>query len=386
MKRKVYIIRCLGFGNTLLFLLSLPVRFLFRFKDSIFKYKSEIRSHLKIRDLIITGKFHTLQKLPGAIRSEINQFYKNYNLTENQLWHRFFITINSIESPCYISEGAFYNSIEPRLNNAWMVTAYTDKNIYERILPSVKQPQTILRYIDGRYYDSLYTELTGYEALELLQAENSTLIFKPSIVSGRGRNIFRLIPDNGRILLNGKDTSLNDLTGICPDGFIIQKFLDQHPAISAIYPHSLNTVRIVTLRYRDSVEILSAIFKMGNEDHFLDKMAFGGLSCGINKDGTLFDYAFDNGFSKHKVHPQTGTVFKGLLLPGFQKLEETVINAHKNMPYFDMISWDMAIDPEGEPVMIEMNLRSQGIIYQQAIYGPLFGDKTREILNELIKN
>ena len=51
-----------------------------------------------------------------------------------------------------------------------------------------------------------------------------------------------------------------------------------------------------------------------------------------------------------------------------------------------MISWDFAVDINAEPILIEINLRFQGINGGQLCNGPLFGDLTDEILREVFTN
>ena len=53
------------------------------------------------------------------------------------------------------------------------------------------------------------------------------------------------------------------------------------------------------------------------------------------------------------------------------------------MPYFGLISWDFTVDQEENPVMIELNLRWCGLNFHQLHHGPLFGDRTTEILNKV---
>ena len=54
---------------------------------------------------------------------------------------------------------------------------------------------------------------------------------------------------------------------------------------------------------------------------------------------------------------------------------------------FKIISWDIGIDEEGDPVLMEVNLTMSGIFYNQLVDGPLFGGKTttKEILKKVFK-
>lgn len=300
------------------------------------------------------------------------------------MWHRFFITLNKVYSPAYISEDLFYTRIEPRLNQTAHTTSYSDKNGYNRLFPDIKQPGTILRFMNGSFFDQNYASVSQEAASKILLEKNDPCLFKPSIDSGQGRNIFKLTNRQGDLLIDdSRAVTLNELKIIAPKGFIIQEIVSQHRDIADIYPHSLNTIRIITLRIDGKVVVLNAMLKIGNSGHYLDKMAFGGLCCGINKNGRLYSYAYDNRFKRHKAHPHSDVVFDGKAIPGFQKITGCITEAHANIPYFEMISWDMAVCPDKEPVLIELNLRAQGIMYQQAIFGPLFGEYTNELIDKL---
>ena len=48
-----------------------------------------------------------------------------------------------------------------------------------------------------------------------------------------------------------------------------------------------------------------------------------------------------------------------------------------------MISWDIVIDETGEAHMLEANFAKGGLSAYQLANGPLFGDDTEKILNEV---
>lgn len=50
-----------------------------------------------------------------------------------------------------------------------------------------------------------------------------------------------------------------------------------------------------------------------------------------------------------------------------------------------MISWDVAIDKDAEPVLIEANLQIGDIDILQPVNGPLFGDLTEDVLKEVFR-
>ena len=83
------------------------------------------------------------------------------------------------------------------------------------------------------------------------------------------------------------------------------------------------------------------------------------------------------------MHPTSGVVFEGYEVPSFDKVRELVIKASYMVPHFRLVSWDVAVLENGEPVLIEANLYDGQLDLHQISNGPLFGDRTQEILGEV---
>ena len=114
-----------------------------------------------------------------------------------------------------------------------------------------------------------------------------------------------------------------------------------------------------------------------------DNKKYDGMSCGICSDGCLKKYA--HGYNTGACcdqHPD-GLVFEGFKVPSYDKAVELVRKAHPIIGNFRLVSWDIAIDESGEPVLIEANMRKGGINFHQFNNGPLFGDLTERVLDEV---
>ena len=57
--------------------------------------------------------------------------------------------------------------------------------------------------------------------------------------------------------------------------------------------------------------------------------------------------------------------------------------AHKMLSRFGIISWDFAVDENSEPILIEYNLNYPDVMIYQMNNGPLFGDLTQTILEDV---
>lgn len=56
---------------------------------------------------------------------------------------------------------------------------------------------------------------------------------------------------------------------------------------------------------------------------------------------------------------------------------------HPRIGNFRLVSWDIAIDKNGNAVLIEANMRKGGINFHQFNNGPLFGNLTERVLEEV---
>lgn len=202
------------------------------------------------------------------------------------------------------------------------------------------------------------------------------MILKPSRESGSGRGI--------AFFRNEEADKLKPFfEAPAEDDFIVQAVVKQHPALESIHAGSLNTIRICTLLMHDGVHVLSCVLRMGVDKSRVDNGTAGGLSAEIHSDGTLDKYAhtYYTG-ARCEKHPQ-GLVFEGYEVPCFDKVVETVKNAAQKTGNFRLVSWDMAVDEEGDVLLIEANMRKGGINLHQFDKGLLFGELTECVLEEV---
>lgn len=344
------------------------------------KKRKEIRNIYANNQLL--KEFH----LDNDLKKEIKRFWKKLGSHIDTMWHQAYINVNGIADHRYIPEDVFYMFIEPNLNRKDLYHAYVDKNNYDRLFPGVRTPRTLLRNINGKYYDGNYERLERNTICEYLGKYPGDYIVKPSIDSSSGKNIMKLQCHSQKIFNNGKCITFESIENTIKRDFLVQEFLEQQSILNTIYPHSLNTFRVVTLRINNDIHALQSNVKFGDKGQYVDyNTNQGGVNCGINKDGLLNQFAVDMYFNKHYKHPYTSTVFKNIQIPQFSSILNYAINLHRYLFYFDMVSWDLAIDKNEAVVLIELNLINQGFSFLQVHHGPLFGDFTEKIMEEKFK-
>ncbi len=313
--------------------------------------------------------------VPSALRRQVKEYWSKYTRVSPR-WAWYYSNKNGIISPKYIPNTLIYTKIDQYFNNRKIGYGFNDKNYYSLIFPGLKQPDTVVRNIGGIFLDETYHLLAKEEAWARI-LENESVICKPSLESGSGRSIqFWNTVDQKQAIVNFlSDSSEKD--------YIVQKLIRQHPDLNLVHDGSVNSVRIVSLLMPEGVYILSSNLRMGVGESRIDNVTAGGISCGIEEDGSLKEYAttYYTGERIH-AHPQ-GLVFKGFRVPSFDKAVEMVKTAHPLIPHFRLVSWDIAIDESGEPVLIEANMRKGGINLNQFNNGPLFGDLTDRVLDEV---
>lgn len=354
-------------------LLSLIVYISLKAYKKASKISHNIRWKRKVKKLL---ELKSSKKLTNTQVKEIKSFYKGYGVKNvNVLWHQYYSDGNNNFSKGYIPENFFYMYLEPKLNRGLYFPALEDKNLLERLFPKVKQPETILKNINGFYYGA--NGLIDWGQILELCNTGENLVLKPTLETGGGKNVILFSCENG-ITNNGQNSLKSLLEGYKKD-FIIQRVVKQHPKMSALNETSLNTFRVMTFLKNSDAVVLSIIVRMGREGAFTDNSTGGGLSCGIDEQGNLRERGFQNNTGKIFMTTDSGIPFKEITLPFVQKVKEIAIEVHKTMPFFRLISWDFAIDNLAEVVLIENNVNGQDINFHQFNNGPVLSCLLDEI-------
>jgi hypothetical protein len=298
----------------------------------------------------------------------------------NKAWLKFYNNIeregNKNFDARYLPLDIQYCFIDDWFNDTQTALLLDDKNMYDMFFYDINQPKTIARIISRSFFDENYADLSIEQVMDRCSKQQK-VIMKPTIGTSGGSGIVFWNVDEGLDIL--KKFLLEH------DNYVIQEVIRQHAEISKIYAESINSIRIVTCHYNGKTEVLSAVIRMGVNGNKLDNASQGGLFCGINEDGTLKKYAYTKNGDAVTVHPQ-GAVFSDCRIPSFDKCKTLVIKlSNRFLRIAKLISWDLAIDEEGNPVLIEVNLCYGGTDIHQIANGPLYGDKTEEILDKVFR-
>lgn len=316
-----------------------------------------------------------LKGLTSAQKKEVNEFWHRYGVTSFDIrWVDFYSSLYGTYDKRFIPDDIYFSKIDLYFNNADAAQYLDDKNQYSLLFKGVKMPRTVVRKIKGLFLDEDYQLLTFDEALHLcMEAKN--IIFKRSVLSCGGYGIHFWNEKDGLEALKKRLKSSHD--------FISQEVVRQHPTLNKLHKDSLNSVRIMTLVFGNQVYALSGILRMGINGNKVDNVGSGGICCGIDHQGRLKKYAFQKNGTKLTKHPQ-GATFSDITIPNYAECVTLAKSlALRLVRCSQLVSWDIAIDEEGTPVLIEANLATGELDFHQWSNGPIFGDLTENVLDEV---
>ncbi len=310
--------------------------------------------------------------------AEIDKFWSKYEFVDKIDYTAFktFYNRSEIFDPRYIPHYFAKFFIRPNTAPQEYRTAFQNKAYLHKLISNAKQPETIVRRVEGIYYDSNFCKITLEEAvqicLDMLDSKRE-IVVKPSGLAG-GAGVEFLA-----------ESTREELTKILKNKgrlFVVQKAIRQHPEMLALNESTVNTIRLTTFMYKGEFIPCAALIKVGAPNVRVDNYKHGGCLIGVNMDGTVLPWALDVKRKRITELPSGVKLGDGgfTKVPCFDSVIETAKRAHYDIPKIKMISWDIAIDDENEAEIIEANFGGD-LRMHQVLTGPIFGDMTEKILD-----
>ena len=351
---------------------NLMMRFLFHYQAK----QADDKAIKKIKQSY--RKLQNQSDLSSEQVKEIQDFYTG--LVGHKVpidWHRYFYSRTGVYSKYYMPTSEYKNHIIGRLNIYPLHLAYNDKNMTDVTLPGTHQPHIYLKNMAGYYY-SEGQAITRDEALRICR-DLGDVIIKPSL-TGRGVGVRKIHVENGVTDYNGKD--LSEIFDEYKADFLVQRVIKQHKEMASLNPDSINTIRVVSYRSGMDIKIVYTVIRIGRKGMNVDNESAGGISARINPDGTISKYAYGAPGVDKVEYTDSGVRLDGFKVPSYERALDLVKSSHINLPYFNLIGWDIAIEEDGSPIMIELNLNPD---LSQSANGPAFGNYTEAILKDAMQ-
>ncbi|MBQ6072713.1 MAG: hypothetical protein IJK90_02230 [Bacteroidales bacterium] len=317
-----------------------------------------------------------LKPLTKGQEADIKAYFKKHLGREvPTYWHQYLYSRNGLYSVKYIPASVYSSSIVFCLNNYQFCLAYADKGFYDTLFPEVNRPRTFVKNVNGLFYDDK-KHISRDEAIDMCSNLNGAVI-KPTVFGTWGEGVKIFHAEKG--FIPEMNITVNELFSRYNNSFIVQSKLEQHPDLARLNPTSVNTLRVMSYLSGDEVIILYAVIRIGRMGQVVDNETAGGIKADIDLlTGRIKSPAFGNPTEKDMPLTDAGAVLDGYLIPSFPQVLEFVKNLHYRLPYFRIVGWDITVDKDGRPVMIEWNRQAE---LSQVAHGPAFGDYTEEILS-----
>ena len=320
------------------------------------------------------GKHLSSIKLARLTKQEKQLIHKQWDGLGLKIYEDFFRMYKTIDTfnPLYLSDDLYYPYVIRKLNPIEYCSAFCHKGFYDIFFPNAHKPKTYVTRIRGTYFDGERNILSETEAMTLA-SKCTPFIIKPTINTSVGKNVHKIT--------DCSDVNIYELFSSVGQDFIVQEVLEQSAQTAALNKNSLNTIRISTLYINNKFSVCNMCIRMGRNNAIVDNLGAGGLMLGINKDsGALCDFAYDNKY--HKYYQNGDFVFSGKRLEGYDKVKKFVERLHTSyLPHLSFVGWDIALDKNNEPTLIEVNLIWPGIQFEQlSTATPIFGERTNEVI------
>jgi hypothetical protein len=252
-----------------------------------------------------------------------------------------------------------------------------DKILATKLLsPYILVPE-ILAFIRRGQAHNINGEALEWRALAETLIRVGTVLSKPTLGAG-GRDIRKVSCQNSSWSLNGEKVTERDILDYLKglDNFVLSRFVEQDEYGVRLYPHTTNTIRLLTIREPASRAVIApaAVHRIGTRATIpVDSFSKGGISAPINIDtGELGcgarKGALDRVPDPVSVHPDTGAPITGVHVPRWDSIKQSVIHAHSTLPQLNLIAWDLVLTRDG-PCAIEANASTDFGVFQ--VHGPM---------------
>jgi hypothetical protein len=341
-------------------------------------------------------RYYLNMKRRRAMNAFVRKYYREHKQekrhfvrniwSRNILWDFFLQGLpHSVQSEYFVPYDYYSIDLEPRLNGTLIAFAL-EKNMYDKTFANcgIRCPETVLRCMNYIYLDKHYRLIE--DVVKHCRNMRMDVVIKPSVETGCGFGVGMYSLINGSLIdSHGTENSITSLTRKYMGNFILQRVVRQAEEISRLHPRSLNTIRAISYRsvLTNKVHVISSMLRMGVRGACLDNVSQGGIACGIDADGRLMQYGFDQFGNSFECHPDTKIIFKNLAVPSFDHVVRNIVRAADSLPHQRLLGWDFCVDEKYRAVLVEVNV-GVGIWMSQVACGrPLFGKYSKEVKNYL---
>jgi hypothetical protein len=217
--------------------------------------------------------------------------------------------------------------------------------------------------VSGIYYDQHWNIISRDKLIDTIRASAKEVVVKKD--GGFAGKDIRF--------LKTKDLHIRELEKD-NENLVIQPVVQQHAVLSELHSKSLNTLRIATFLETDgSVSFKFMFLRFGKDGNRLDNAYSGGRLCFLNREGEPLSGVINSlGLTVDHEEPELAKSIESLKIPSVKEAVNECIKHHNLFPYVRYIAWDVCIDSDSKPRMIEWNAIRPGMWFAEPHVGPIW--------------
>lgn len=229
--------------------------------------------------------------------------------------------------------------------NSPAVRRQLDDKLYFRLLLRQLGLEQHMAPAVGLLFDGAFTSFSRAATLREALLQHGRVVAKP--VSGLGGAGVELLESEANAPANGL--------------YVLEGALKQHRYAAEIFPGSVNTIRLFTLRNRpdEAPFIAGAAHRFGVKASApVDNLSRGGIASLVDPETGVLSAAHSvpgcYSINVHPRHPDTGATIQGVSVAMWSEVKALGLALANRIPGLAMAGWDICVTPEG-PRLIEGN-------------------------------
>ncbi|MCF8475004.1 MAG: hypothetical protein K9G26_09930 [Emcibacter sp.] len=152
-------------------------------------------------------------------------------------------------------------------------------------------------------------------------------------------------------------------------GWLIEKYISQHPVLKSLNATSVNTIRMYVLEDQTGdVTVLGGFLRIGRGGSLVDNSSAGGMVSKIDmQTGALQKICFFTPeHPSHATHPDHGAQVLGVIVPFWSEAKQIGIKTLKLLTNTRFAGFDITITEQG-PLIVEINIQPdiEGLCFMQ---------------------
>jgi hypothetical protein len=255
----------------------------------------------------------------------------------------------------YLPDSAFREAT--LINGPFCRRILHDKLLFWRVFGDVfKIPRVVALIERGRLFalPGAPADLCSVEALLGFCSQGSGVVLKPTD-GWQGRGISSLTVAGDAAYINGQPVSVEKvakhIAGL--DHTLVTERVVQTGYAAAIFPEAANSIRVTTMQDPDDNHrpfVAVAVHRFGsNTTRPTDNVSRGGLMAPIDlrtgELGLAVKFPCETGgqLSWCSHHPDTAAPIRGVRVPGWEALQEHLLEVAARFPFLRYVGWDVLV-------------------------------------------